>query len=111
MAGTRRELLLGPLPRYSGVGFAVLAVGAGALLGLADQPQAHITFELSGLILAALLTATVAVRQGDADDRGLMPPSFVVDFAALLLLGPGAMMATAAVGWVMRWLAEPHRAH
>src|SRR5262245_25408101 len=38
-----------------------------------------------------------------------MAPSFVVDFAALLLLGGNSALAAAAAGLATRWAADPER--
>ena len=72
------------------VTFAVIAIGVPAFLGMAGWPQPR-TLEFSGLILAALLTSALAMQQSTAKDWATMPPSFVIDFTALLLLGPHAM--------------------
>jgi diguanylate cyclase (GGDEF)-like protein/PAS domain S-box-containing protein len=99
----------GPRHAWTAV-FAGIAVGAGILLGFVGWLQPHRTLELSGLILAAMLTAIVVPRQSGPDDSGLMPASFVVDFIALLLLGPHAAMLVAAAGSLTTELAHPARA-
>ena len=94
-------------PRYSGVvAFAALAIGAGVLLGLADWPQPHRTLELCALILAAILASALAMQPSITKDWATMPPSFVVDFTALLLLGPYAMALVAAVGMVTQAITD-----
>ena len=101
-----------PPLRLSGVvAFAAIAIGAGVLLGLAGWPQPHRTLEFSGLILAAILTAALAMQQSTAKDWATMPPSFVIDFTALLLLGPHATMVVAAAGAVMQGLTDSQRSH
>ena len=82
------------------VAFAVIAIGAGMFLGLAGWPQPHRTLEFSGLILAAILTSALAMQQSPTKDWATMPLSFVIDFTALLLLGPQAAMLVAAAGAV-----------
>jgi diguanylate cyclase (GGDEF)-like protein len=84
---------------------AALLLGTGTVLGLTGWPQADRTFQFSGAILAAILTATLAIRLPAAEDRGAMPPSFVVELSALLLLGGYAALFVAAAGILMRWLA------
>ena len=37
-----------------------------------------------------------------------MPPSFVVDFGSLLLLGPNATLLVATAGTVTQGLTDPH---
>ena len=88
------------------VAFAALAVGAGVLLGLADWPQPHRTFEFSALILAAILTHALAMRQSITQDWATMPLSFVVDFTSLLLLGPNATMLVVTAGTVTQGLTD-----
>src|SRR2546427_1771639 len=86
------------LPRRSGVVlFASIAIGAGTLLGLAGWPQPNRTLEFSTLILAAILTSALAMPRPTTKDWATMPPSFVIDFVSLLLLGPHAttLVATA----------------
>ena len=98
--------------RYDVVAFALIALAGGALLGLAGWPQPDRTLEFCGLILAAMLTASLAMQQVSAKDWAMMPPSFVIDFTALLLLGPHAASLVAVAGAGMQGLADaqhPHR--
>lgn len=81
-------------------GLAALAVGASALLGRALWPQPDRTIELCGLVLAAILVSVLAPRTPPADNWGTAPASFVVDFAALLLVGPEATMLVVVAGLV-----------
>jgi diguanylate cyclase (GGDEF)-like protein/PAS domain S-box-containing protein len=92
------------------VTFAVLAIGMPAVLPLAGWPQPRL-LEFSGLILAALLTSALAVQRSAVKDWATTPPSFVIDFTALLLLGPQAMLVVAAAGAIMQELIEPQRVH
>src|SRR4051812_6426876 len=62
-------------------------------------------FELSGLILAAILIS-LATRRSATQDWAIMPPSFVIDFASLLLLGPHATMLVASAGGVTEGLSD-----
>src|SRR5882724_1925084 len=89
---------------------AAVLTGAAVLFGLAGWPQADRTAEFSGLVVAAILISAFAIRSSIAEDRGMMPPSFLVDFAALLLLGGNAALCVAASGIAMRWLADSERA-
>ena len=99
-------------PRLSVVAaFAVIAIGAGVLLGLAGWPQPHRTLEFSGLILAAILASALATQQSTTKDWATMPPSFVIDFTTLLLLGPQATMLVAIAGAVMQGLMDARRPH
>jgi PAS domain S-box-containing protein len=79
-------------------------------LGLNGWPQPERTLEFSGLILAAIL-ASAAAGPSTAEDRAIMPPSFVIDFTALLLFGPSAAMMVAAAGAVTQALADPQAEH
>jgi diguanylate cyclase (GGDEF)-like protein/PAS domain S-box-containing protein len=98
------------LPRHAGTAvFAAVAVGAGILLGLSGWPQPNRTFELSGLILAAILISIVASRPRGPEDSAIMPASFIIDFTSLLLLGPQAVMLVASAGAVTRELAHAER--
>ena len=93
-------------PRGSAVVvFGAVAIGAGVLLGLAGWPQPGRTLEFSLLILAGILTSALAMRQSLAKGWATMPPSFVIDFTALLLFGPDAAMFVAAAGTVAQGLA------
>src|SRR5215471_5002949 len=90
--------------------FAAAIVGGAILLGSMGWPQPDRTREFSTLIIAALLVSGFAVRPLTAEDRGMMTPSFVVDIAALLVLGGSAALGVAAVGIVTRWIADADRA-
>jgi len=62
-------------------------------------------FELSGLIVAAILIS-LATRRSTTQDWAIMPPSFVIDFASLMLLGPHATMLVASAGAVTEGLSD-----
>src|SRR5947209_129965 len=89
---------------------AAVAVAAAALLGLAGWPQPQRTFELAGLTLAAILAAAFGMPRSSTTEWTIVPLVFVVDFAALLLLGPHAATLVAGAAAVMTSLAEPPRA-
>jgi diguanylate cyclase (GGDEF)-like protein/PAS domain S-box-containing protein len=99
-----------PIPQLRLVVFAVVATGAAALLALTGWPQPDRVLEFPGVILAAILTSFVATPPSTADDRGMMPPSFVIDFSVLLLFGASAALFVAAAGITTRWLAGSDRA-
>src|SRR5262245_8339090 len=99
-------------PRRIGVvGFAVIAIGAGVFLASTSWPQPDRAVELAGLILAALLTSALATEHITAKHWVIMPPSFVVNLTALLLLGPQAMMLVATLGAIMQGLTGPVLPH
>jgi diguanylate cyclase (GGDEF)-like protein/PAS domain S-box-containing protein len=80
------------------------------LLGFAGWLPPHRTLEFCGLILAAILTGTLASRRAAAENRAA-PVSFVIDFTSLLLFGPHATMLVAGAGIVTQRLADPERSH
>src|SRR6266851_8088746 len=98
-------------PRPSVVVFAAIAVGAGVLLGFAGWPQPDRTLEFSSLILAAILTSALAMQRSPTQDWATTPPSFVIDFTSLLLLGPDATMLVATAGMVTQELTDSQRSH
>jgi diguanylate cyclase (GGDEF)-like protein/PAS domain S-box-containing protein len=67
--------------------------------------------ELSGLVLAAMLTSALATERHAARQWTTVPPSFVIIFTALLLMGPYAMIFVAACGVVMHALTNARRPH
>jgi diguanylate cyclase (GGDEF)-like protein/PAS domain S-box-containing protein len=87
--------------------FAAVLIGAAVLLGSIGWPRPDRTREFSGVILAAILTSAFAIPRSTAEDRGMMTPSFVVEFGALLLLGGNAALVVAAAGIIARCLADP----
>ena len=96
------------LSRHSVVAsFGAIAIGAGLLLGLAGWPQPQRSPEFASLILAAILASAFAGTRSTIDDWAILPPSFVVDFATLMLFGPNAAMFVAAAGSIARGLANP----
>ena len=98
---------MGTLPRYSGLFvFAAIATGGVLLLGLSGWPQPDRALEFSGLIVAAILTAVIAVQRPAAEDRGMTPAFFVIHFTSLLLVGPFATIIVAAAGAITFVLAD-----
>jgi diguanylate cyclase (GGDEF)-like protein/PAS domain S-box-containing protein len=97
-------------PHYTRLAIAAAALtGAVVLAGLAGWPEAG-RIEFPAMIVAAVLVAAFAQRSAAAEDRGLMPPSFVVDFTTLLLVGGEAALCVAAAGIAIRELAAVGRA-
>ena len=95
--------------RFSGV-YVAIALGAAApvLLGLAGWPPSPGSVELAGLMLATILNAAFDRHRSTAT-RTSMPLSFVIDFAALLLVGGGAATVVATMGVILRTLADSRR--
>jgi diguanylate cyclase (GGDEF)-like protein/PAS domain S-box-containing protein len=85
---------------------AAVAIAAGSLLGFVEWPPSRGTLEFAGLILAAVLTAVLTAQPSPTLGWATMPPSFVVDFTSLLLLGPNPTMLVAAAGSVTQGLAD-----
>ena len=67
--------------------------------------------EFCGLILAAMLASCLAMQHATAKDWASMPPSFVIEFTALLLLGPHGAALVAASGAVMQGLTDSQKPH
>ncbi len=100
-----------PPDRAAIVAFALVAVAAGVWLGLSGWPRPDRSIELPGLILAALLTSALALQRSTATAWATMPPSFIINFTSLLLLGPHATTIVATAGAVMQGLADPQHHH
>ena len=81
------------------------------LSGFAGWAQPDQILEFSALILAAILASAVAKPGTSTWYRATMPPSFVIEFASLLLLGPNATLVVVAAGTVTQRLADPQRRH
>jgi diguanylate cyclase (GGDEF)-like protein/PAS domain S-box-containing protein len=86
--------------------FTVVAIWAGVLLGFAYWPGPDQVLQYSALILAAILTRALATQRSAAKGWATAPPSFVIDFGSLLLLGPNATMLVASAGTVTQGLSE-----
>jgi diguanylate cyclase (GGDEF)-like protein len=56
-----------------------------------------------------MLIAALALQHSATKNWATVPPSFVIDFTALLLLGPNAAMVVATAGAVMQWLTDSTR--
>jgi diguanylate cyclase (GGDEF)-like protein/PAS domain S-box-containing protein len=87
--------------------WSATAIGAGLLLGFLAWPDPDRTAVFCALIVAALLTGALAMPRPRMKDWAIMPPSFVIDFVSLMLLGPDPTMVVVAAGTVMNGLTEP----
>ena len=65
--------------------------------------------EFVGLIVATILTSTAARQRTRTSDWAIVPPSFVIEFASLLLLGPDATLLIVAAATVTQMRAQPLR--
>jgi len=98
-------------PRYARLIVLITTVtGAELLLALTGWPHPHRTLEFAGLVLTAILISVHQRRLATAEDRGVMPPSFVLELTALLVYGVDAALFAAAAGILARWVVEPERA-
>ncbi|HET9363122.1 MAG TPA: EAL domain-containing protein [Vicinamibacterales bacterium] len=79
---------------------AAAAVGGALLLGLSGWPPRTAGVAYACLVLAALLNSILENRRPTKTDAQSMPLSFVIDFTALLLLGPIMATLVAVVGAV-----------
>jgi diguanylate cyclase (GGDEF)-like protein len=93
-------------PPPSVTAFAAAAVAVPLAVWFAGRPEAPHALEMAGLLVAAILASTVAGRSSSARDLDTMRPSFVIDFATLVLLGLPASMAVGASGEIARGLGR-----
>lgn len=98
------------LPSRSGlVAVAVIVVAAAWLPQLAGWAQPDRSLELALLFLAAILTAGLGVQHPATKDRGIMPPSFVITFSAMLLFDLNVAMLVALAASLIPALMAPMR--
>src|SRR5688500_11484647 len=98
------------VPRASHVVALAAAVGVCALLlNWLEWPLPGRAFELSGLMLAAIV-ASLPVVQPPNRDWPALRSSFVVEFTALMMFGAHPAMLVAACGLLTRELSDPQRA-
>jgi len=93
---------------------AAIAAASIAIAWLLDylgwlQPDRPIEF--CGLILTGILISALAAQPSATEDRATMPPSFVIEFAALLIFGAHAALVVAIAGAITRGVAHAERAH
>ena len=91
--------------------FAVIAIAAAVSATYFGWFLPHRTIELSALVIAALLTAALPLERASIKHWAIMPPSFIVEVTALLLLGPEVMTMIAVAGAVMLTLSNTAGAH
>ena len=83
---------MGTFPRHSGLFvFGAIATTAVVLMALMGWPQPNRAIEFSGLIVAAIVTSVLAVQRPVAEDRGMMPLAFVINFQSSLAFFVGAL--------------------
>src|SRR5688572_9888837 len=88
-----------PLPSPLGV-VALVAILAGTVLlpRFAGWAAADRTIDLAALAFLSILSSFLRVQSSAAEDRAIMPPSFVVTVGALLMFGPHVATLVAAAG-------------
>jgi len=87
------------------------AVGTAWLLNHVGWLQPDRPIEFSGLILTGILISALAAQPSATEDRATMPPSFVIEFAALLIFGAHAALVVAIAGAIARGIAHSERSH
>src|SRR4030095_8379640 len=97
-----------PRNRWVACVFAAISVGVAAFLGWRGWPEPNRIFDFPVLITAALGASFIAMPRPET--KFVMQPSFVIEFASLLLLGPNAATLLAIVGTVMERVMAPARA-
>ena len=90
---------------------AAIAAAAGAFLALNGWPQPERVFEFAALMLSSALVSALTAQRSAARDWAIMPPSFIVNFAAILILGPHAASAVATTGAITQGLADADDSH
>jgi len=86
--------------------FAAFMLGVSVWLGLSGYPHPNRTPEFVGLVVVAMMSGALPTRRRAGLDWATVSPSFVIDFAALMLLGPQAMVIVAAAGAVMHGFTD-----
>jgi diguanylate cyclase (GGDEF)-like protein/PAS domain S-box-containing protein len=90
--------------RWLAAVFAAVALGVAAILGWTGWPEPNRIFDFPVLMTAALGASFMSL-QGPAT-KVVMQPSFVIEFASLLLLGPNAAMLLAVVRILIQRLID-----
>jgi diguanylate cyclase (GGDEF)-like protein len=80
-------------------------------LYVAGRPEASWALEMAGMVVAAILASTVSVRPSSRGDLDTMRSSFVIDVAALILIGPPAATVVAGAGELAHGLGQPGGGH
>jgi diguanylate cyclase (GGDEF)-like protein/PAS domain S-box-containing protein len=77
---------------------AVIGIAAGLLVALTEMPRLNELAILLSLTAGSVLLSTLRLQLPAVKTRATLSISFVLDFAALLLVGPNKAMLVAAVG-------------
>jgi diguanylate cyclase (GGDEF)-like protein/PAS domain S-box-containing protein len=95
--------------RTSLTALAAAAIGAGFLLGFLGWLPPQRTLEFCALTLAAVLISAFAAQPSTSDGRATMPPSFVIEFTALVLFGAHATLLVAIAAALARSFDDRRR--
>jgi len=99
------------LPQYVRlVVFTTAVIGLELPLSLTGGLHSLRTIEFCAIVTVAILASTHRLLLSTAADRGVMPPSFVLDLTALLLFDVNAALFVVAAGIMARWIVEPELA-
>src|SRR5262245_30544952 len=90
--------------RWLAAVFAAVALGVAAILGWTGWPEPNRIFDLPVLMTAALGASFMPLQRPAT--KVVMQPSFVIEFASLLLLGPNAAMLLAGVRILIQRLID-----
>jgi len=90
--------------RWIAAVFASAAIGLAAILAFTGWPEPNRLFDCPVLMTAALGASFIALQRPST--KVVMQPSFVIEFASLLLLGPNAATLLAIAGTVMQRLTN-----
>ena len=93
------------------IGVAVAATGAAFALARMGELAPDRPVEFAGLIVVGILLSAFAAQPSATEERATMPPSFVLEFAALLIFGAHAALIVAIAGELARGIAHPQRAN
>jgi diguanylate cyclase (GGDEF)-like protein/PAS domain S-box-containing protein len=88
-----------------------LTSGAAILFGFVNAPKTEAVVEFCGVTVAAILVSAFAIPRSGANAGAMMPPSFVLTFAMLLLFGGDAATLVAAAVAVTAGLVQWRLAH
>src|SRR5262245_13054613 len=84
--------------------FAAVALGVVSILAFTGWPEPNRLFDFPVLMTAALGASFMALQRPST--KVVMQPSFVIEFASLLLLGPNAATLLAIAGTIMHRLVN-----
>ena len=93
------------------VAFAATATAAATLVHVTGWLRLDRPVAFCALLVAAILVSALANRESTTGNWALMPPSFVVDFVAVVLFAPNAATVIAAAGTISQSFTHRERPH